>query len=142
MNKIGLALSIMCKAFENKLDKGGHPYAAHCIRVWQGVLNLNEDAQCAAILHDLIEDTKWTYEMLIEKGFSYETIKLLGFLTHESDDSYEKYIATISLNKDAAEIKKSDLRDNMDPTRLKGVTKKDLDRIAKYVQSYNYLSKI
>jgi len=142
-NPIGVALALMCKVFEDVTDRGGHPYAGHCIRVWHGVLHLSVDAQIAAILHDVVEDTAYTNEDLVQLGFSLEVIRILTLLTHDKENiSYDDYIRNIAGNADAAEIKKSDLTDNMDLKRLKGVTKRDMDRAVKYLNAYHYLSKL
>jgi len=53
-------------------------------------------------------------------------------------DNYEFYIDKIieSNNQEAIEIKIKDLLHNMDVTRLKKITKKDLKRIEKYIKAY------
>lgn len=135
------AISIASQAFENKFDKGGNPYILHCLRVWQAVKNEDEDVQCAAVLHDLIEDTDWSFHRLYEVGFSAKTVHIIALLTHQRHVSYDDYIKAIALDKDATKIKLADLRDNSDITRLKGLTKKDFDRMEKYHRSFVYLSK-
>ena len=140
-NMLAKAISITAQAFENTLDKGGYPYMLHCLRVWDGVKHLSEDVQCAAIMHDLKEDAPevWEKHMLL---FSSKTRSLVNTLTHYPTETYDNYIKMISLSKDATKIKLSDLKDNSDITRLKGLTKKDFDRLEKYSRSYVYLSKI
>lgn len=139
---LGKAIAIASHAFRDKKDKGGHPYILHCLRVWQGVMNEDEDVQCAAVLHDLVEDTDWDFPRLYEEGFSNKTIHIIALLTHQSHNSYVDYIKAISLDKDATKVKLSDLRDNSDITRLKYLTKKDFARMEKYHKSFIYLSKI
>ena len=136
------AIALASTLFVDTYDKGGHPYILHCLRVWRGVRHCDIDTQVAAILHDVVEDTDYTYEMLIEEGFSLETVRILQLLTHDKKNvPYMEYITDIAHCEKATEIKKSDLRDNSDITRLKGVTKKDLDRVIKYNQAYMFLSK-
>lgn len=139
MNKLALAISITAKSFENVLDKGGQPYILHCIRVMNNVQG-DECVKCASVMHDLIEDTDWTFEKLTALGFSDKTIGLLHLVTHQKGTSYEDYIKAIAVNKDATEIKKRDLEDNCNITRIKGLRKKDFDRIEKYHRAYIYLS--
>ena len=50
------------------------------------------------------------------------------------------YIKAISVNPDATQIKMRDLEHNSNITRIKGLRKKDLDRIEKYHRAYIYLS--
>lgn len=139
MNKLALAISITAKAFEDKLDKGGHPYVLHCLRVMNAT-NGDEDTKCAAIMHDLVEDTDYTFEQLTKLGFSDKTIGILHLVTHQKDTDYMEYIKAIAVSDDATEIKLRDLEDNSNIIRLKGIGKKDLDRIEKYHRAYLYLS--
>lgn len=102
--------------------------------------NSDEDTKCAAILHDIVEDTNYTFKQLTELGFSDKTIGLLYLLTHQKETNYMEYIKAISVSPEASEIKRTDLEDNSNITRLKGLKKKDLDRIEKYHTPYIYLS--
>ena len=63
------AISITAQAFEGKFDKGGNPNILHCLQVMNAVRELGEEAMCAAVMHDLVEDTDYTPHMLIELGF-------------------------------------------------------------------------
>lgn len=139
MNKLGLAIAITAETFKDKTDKGGHPYILHCLRVMNAVSG-DECIKCAAVLHDIVEDSEYTFEDLTKLGFSDKTVGLLHLLTHQKETSYDDYIKAISVSPEAIEIKKADLRDNSDITRLKGLRKKDLDRIEKYHRAYIYLS--
>lgn len=139
MNKLALAISITAKAFEDKLDKGGQPYILHCLRVMNATKG-DECTKCASVMHDLVEDTDYTFEQLTKLGFSDKTIGLLHLVTHQKSTDYMEYIKAIAVNNDATEIKLRDLEDNSDITRLKGLGKKDLDRIEKYHRAYIYLS--
>jgi len=144
MNKLALAISITARAFENKLDKAGEPYILHCLRVMNATHG-DEDVKCAAIMHDLVEDTdekseiNYTFAKLTELGFSDKTVGLLHLLTHNKETPYDEYIKSIAVSDDATEIKLKDLEDNSNISRLKGLGKKDFDRIEKYHRSYVYL---
>ena len=139
MNKLALAISITAKAFEDKLDKAGQPYILHCLRVMNAT-NGDEDTKCASVMHDLVEDTEYTFEQLTKLGFSDKTIGILHLLTHKKETEYMEYIKAIAVSNEATEIKLRDLEDNSNITRLKGIGKKDLDRIEKYHRAYLYLS--
>ncbi len=139
---LALAISIAAQAFQDKKDKGGNPYILHCIRVMNNVSQHGEDVMAIAILHDIVEDTSWTLAQLYDLGFSDRVMKALITLTHDKNVSYEDYIKAIAVNPDARLVKLADLRDNSDITRLKGISKKDLDRVEKYHKSYLYLIKI
>lgn len=139
MKLLAKAIAITSEAFKDTLDKGGQPYILHCLRVMNNTQG-NEDVKCAAVLHDIVEDTDWTFEMLTKEGFSDKTIGILHLLTHQTETAYQEYIKAISVNKDATNIKLRDLEDNSNITRLKGLRKKDMDRLEKYHWAYVYLS--
>lgn len=138
MKLLALAISITAKAFEDKLDKGGTPYIMHCLYVMDNTEG-DEDVKCAAVMHDLVEDTDYSLGSLLEMGFSYKTIEILKLLTHKKGVSYEDYIIPIISSEGATRIKLTDLEHNSNITRLKGVTNKDLERIEKYHRAYLYL---
>ena len=142
---LGKAISIAAKAFENKTDKGGSPYILHCLWVMNNVRHLGETAMICAVLHDLIEDCPdWSLIRLKDLGFSDEVRVIINILTHKKDDSYEDYIKNIASSRSpiCVNIKLKDLEHNMKPNRMKGLTKKDHDRIEKYHRWYTYLSKV
>jgi len=141
-NKLyALAISIVAKAFKDKLDKGGQPYILHCLRVAEKQTSVTR--KIIGVLHDLVEDTDWEFEDLEKKGFGLSIIVPLKLLTHDNvAQTYEEYIEAISTNEDARAVKLADLEDNSQITRLKGLTKADFARVEKYHKAYVYLSKV
>jgi len=139
MANLGRAIEIAVSAHAGQTDKGGKPYILHPMWVMNKVRHLGEAYMIAAILHDVPEDTEWTIDMLIEEGFSIEVITALMYLTHSEEDSYEDYIKNLSRSKIAKAVKLRDLEHNSKITRLKGLRKKDFDRLAKYHKAYTYL---
>ena len=144
---LGRAIRIASHAFENVKDKGGNPYILHCLRVMNNLNSKDEELNCIAVLHDYIEDMykdnpEKGLMLLSESGFSIRVVQALNLLTHRKETPYDAYIKAISLNEDATKVKLADLKDNSDITRLKGLTKKDFDRMEKYHRSFIYLSKI
>lgn len=91
---------------------------------------------CIAILHDAVEDGKVTFNELQEKGFSDRVVNALKLLTHQKGIQYEDYIYNMRHNYDALRVKREDLKDNSDLSRLKGISEKDLDRLNKYAVAY------
>lgn len=138
------AIAIASTAFVTTLDQGGQPYILHCLRVMIKVKHLGPLAMICAVLHDVVEDKEkegYTFDYLRSEGFSQEVITILELLTHRKDTTpYMDYIKGLSIHVIAKEIKKADLEDNSDITRLKGLRKKDFDRLEKYSIAYLYLS--
>jgi len=138
-NRLALAIKIVSRAFNGKFDKGGSPYVLHCFRVMDGV-DGDECVKCAALMHDLIEDTDYTITILAGLGFSDKTLNLVRLMTHREGVGYMDYIESISKNGDATKIKLSDLRDNMNLKRLTDIGPADLTRLQKYKSAHKYLS--
>lgn len=138
------AIKIAATAFENDFDKGGKPYIMHLLYVMHKVKHLGETAMICAILHDLVEDKEksgYNFEYLRINGFSEEVILILQLLTHRKEETpYMDYIKALSVHPIATAIKKADLEHNTKVSRLKGLTKKDFDRLEKYSIAYQYLS--
>lgn len=136
-----LCLYIANKAFADKTDKAGKPYIEHLTRVRDRVAawGFDEDIQCSALLHDLLEDCpEWDIETL--RGAVGDRVAgIVGILTKRPGMSYEKYIFGVSLSERASVIKLADLLDNMDITRLPELTEKDIERRRKYRQALDYL---
>lgn len=136
---LDVALTIVSEAFKNKVDKAGKPYLLHCLRVMNNLNTKNEELQCIAVLHDLIEDTEYTFQMLRDLGFSERVISGVRWCTHLKHLTYKEYITDLTINSDSIKVKIEDLKDNMDVTRLKTLTYKDIERLKKYHYWYNYL---
>ena len=85
-----------------------------------------------AVLHDVIEDTSVTYKDLRDAGISERVIVGIRALTKQPGQTLEEYKEGVFASEDAMRVKMSDLRHNTDIRRLKGVTEKDIARMAKY----------
>jgi len=136
------AIAITAKEFDGVLDKGGTPYILHCIEVMNGVIHLGHEVMAAAVMHDLVEDTSWTFVQLIQEGFSEKIVSLVDLCTHRKGSDYLEYIGRISTNSEARAIKLADLRHNMRPDRLVDLTDKSMARMRKYHTAYQFLTKL
>lgn len=139
---LGIAISLTAEKFKNKVDKKGEPYILHCLRVMNEVNPRDKELQMIAVMHDLVEDTDVTLQDLRDLKFSERVVKGVEILTHNPEVPYPDYIKLVSFYPDAVECKLSDLKDNSDITRLKGLSKKDHERIEKYHISYTYLENL
>ncbi len=137
-------LALVATEFKNKQDRQGKPYFLHCFHVMQTCGLEDENSLCIALGHDLIEDTEITFDYLA-KEFNSDIANGINCLTHKIGD-YNDYVKTIPVYPfvgiKCTKIKLADLKHNMDASRLKGLTKKDFDRMEKYMIAYTYLSKI
>ena len=92
------------------------------------------------MLHDVVEDSDWTFEKLASEGFSNEIIDALRCITKLSNNEpYDKFIARVKTNKLAIAVKLNDLSDNMDIRRFPYLSDKDVKRLKKYLKAYKQL---
>lgn len=126
-------------AHAGQFDKGGNPYILHPMRVMYQLKSDDEELNCIALGHDLVEDTDVTYKQLKDLGFTDRVISGIKALTKLPGETHEEAMVRISSNKDAIKVKLEDLRHNSDIRRLKGVTEKDIKRMAKYHEMYTTL---
>lgn len=133
---LGKMIVLATNAHAGQFDKAGEPYILHVLEVLHGVRLQDEEIQCIAVGHDLFEDTKTTVEDLVEIGSTERIVAGILALTKQNGESYNSYRAKVLANTDAMIVKQSDLRHNSDITRLKGITEKDISRMAKYMAFY------
>ena len=132
------ALEIAVESHKNQKQKDGSPYAFHPIRL---SLSLEtEERKIVALLHDVVEDTDWTFDDLVGEGFSDRVIEALRLLTHTDGSPYEDYIERIASNPLASVVKKADLADNMDFKRIQEPTENDFARLRKYHRAWRRLA--
>lgn len=138
MSTLERAIEIATKAHSGQLDKAGNNYITHPLRVMAAGKNTEE--KIVGVLHDVVEDTEWTFEMLAAEGFSTEIIEALRCVTKLSENEpYDKFIARVKTNPLAVAVKINDLTDNMDIRRLPYLSDKDVKRLKKYLKAYKQL---
>ena len=132
------AIQIAVAAHAGIKDKGGKPYILHPIKVMMRVET--EEEQIVAILHDVVEDTDWTFDALRNEGFSETVIEALETVTKQSEDEdYEDFIKRSLRNDIGRKVKIADLRENLDVTRIGELSEKDIKRINKYKKALQIL---
>ena len=94
----------------------------------------DEISCCAALLHDVVEDTTVTMEQLAVE-FPSEVIEVLTLLTHQKDVDYFDYVRAIKENPIAKKIKLADLDHNSDQSRCIG-SGLSQERLAYWQQKY------
>ncbi|WNR44014.1 GTP pyrophosphokinase [Paenibacillus roseipurpureus] len=130
MSSLTKAILIAAKAHDGQVDKGGHPYILHPIRLASKAQTMEQSI--VAVLHDVVEDSDITLFDLKSAGFSQSIIEALDCLTRRTDESYEAFIHRIKLNSLAAAVKLLDLEDNCDLRRIEHPTRQDWERVDRY----------
>lgn len=139
-NILQKAIEIATAAHEGQTDSAGKPYIGHITRVMQAGRTIEE--RMTGVLHDIVEDTHWTFTDLLREGIPANVVDAVRCLTKLENESYEHFIERVKTNPVAIAVKLNDLRDNMDITRLPAITDKDIERLRKYHRAYSELSKL
>lgn len=119
-----------------QFDKGGRPYILHPLTVMHRLRTDDEELQCIAVGHDLVEDTATYPQELRDLGFSNRVVSGIIALTKMPGENDAIYRSRVKENPDAVRVKIEDLRHNSDIRRLKGVTPKDVARMVRYHEFY------
>lgn len=131
------AIALAMEAHRGQVDKVGQPYILHLLRV---MLRLDgEQAQMVGVLHDLVEDTGYSFDDLRALGYAEEIVQALDCLTRRSTESYEEFIERACANPLARRVKRADLEDNMDVRRLPSVGEKDAERLNRYIAAWRHI---
>jgi len=125
------AMKIAFQAHRDQVDKTGLPYVFHPFHLAEQMTD--EYTTCAALLHDVAEDTDITLEQLAAQGFPEPVMTALRLLTHDSAVPYMDYVRAIKPNPIARAVKLADLRHNSDLSRLDTVDDWALKRQEKYL---------
>ena len=134
------ALRISFEAHKNQTDKSGMPYVYHPFHLAEQMKD--EYSTCVALLHDVVEDSGFTWNDLVEAGFPDEVTEAIDFMTHDKSVPYMDYVAAIKNNPIAREVKLADLRHNSDLSRLDTIDDKALERVEKYKKAIRLLERM
>ena len=138
MSTLQRAIEIATEAHKGQYDKAGNDYIGHPLRVME--MGKTENEKIVGVLHDVVEDTDWTFEALAAEGFSEEVIAALRCVTKLSEnENYDDFIERVKKNPLAVAVKINDLSDNMDIRRLPYLSDKDVKRLKKYLKAYKRL---
>lgn len=66
MNPIDIALRIATSAHAGQLDRDGYPVILHPLTV--GLMGHTDEEKMAGFLHDVVEDTSYSFEDLLHEG--------------------------------------------------------------------------
>ena len=135
------ALRLCFDSHKEQVDKTNMPYVFHPFHLAEQMTD--EISTVCALLHDVVEDTDYTFDNLLEMGFPTEVVEVLKLLTHDNDVPYMDYVKNLSSNPYARAVKLADLRHNSDLTRMDPceITEYALQRNEKYKKAIELLTK-
>lgn len=136
-----LALIVAQAAHFDQVDKGGAPYMQHSLSVANEFHVKDTSARVVAILHDVIEDTIVTLDILRSYGFPVEIVEAVDAISRRKEELYFDYIRRVKMNPLASRVKLADLKDNMSKKRMSALPIKEQKSLMKrYQKAYNILS--
>ena len=124
------ALKLCFEAHKDQVDKTDMPYVFHPFHLAECMDD--EISTVCALLHDVIEDTDYTFDDLRGMGFPEEVIEALTLLTHDPAVPYMDYVKIIATNPTAKKVKIADLKHNSDLTRMNEIDEYAIRRTKKY----------
>lgn len=131
------AILLAAQAHHGQRDKNGQPYILHPLRVMFRLES--ETEKIVGVLHDVVEDTKYTRDDLRKMGYSETILQALDGVTKREGESYADFVLRAKANPVARKVKLADLEDNMDVRRLSSVTPKDMERLSRYRKAWSVL---
>lgn len=134
--QLSLMIKLAAEGHKDQFDKGGRPYILHVLKVMHYLKSDDDELNCIAVGHDLVEDCGVNFVELAAYGFSERVIDGINRLTKKTGQSHNEYLSGILYSSDACRVKLADLRHNTDIRRLKGLREKDFARMQKYLKMY------
>ena len=112
MNLIDKALRIATAAHAGQIDRDGNPAILHPLAV--GLMGHTDEEKATGFLHDVVEDTDFTFNDLLREDIPAGIVSALRLLTHDKTTDYFQYIRHIidSRNPIALQVKYNDLKHN------------------------------
>lgn len=135
-NPLDDAIRLAVQAHRGQLDKAGAPYILHPLRVM--ATQPDEPRRIAAVLHDVVEDCGIPLETIADH-FGMLVAEAVDALTKREDEDYDAFITRCARNPIARDVKRADILDNLDLSRLPVVTERDEARAAKYQRALTQL---
>ena len=106
-------IRIAMNAHEGQRDRDGNAVILHPLLV--GSMGQTDAEKCVGFLHDVVEDTDWTFDDLRNEDIPEEIIDALRLCTHDDSISYDDYVQRVidSGNMTAIHVKLNDLHHNI-----------------------------
>jgi (p)ppGpp synthase/HD superfamily hydrolase len=133
------AIALAVEAHRGQMDKNGAPYILHPLRV---MFRLEHDLdRIVGILHDVVEDTDYTFEDLRRMGYAEEVITALDRVTRRDGETYDEFVTRSRAHPVSRRVKLADVEDNMAVRRMAvELTQEDFERLKRYRRAWEKLT--
>ena len=108
-------------------------YICHPLRVMLSVES--ESQRIVAVLHDVVEDSPVTLDVLRQRWYAPDVVSAVDCLTRRPDETYDDYIERVATNKTACHVKLADLADNLANNRRLPPSPETRARIHRYLRA-------
>ncbi|MEW1695245.1 HD domain-containing protein [Streptomyces sp. NPDC091278] len=122
--------ALAARAHAGQTDKAGAPYIDHVRAVAAGLAPLGPHLAMAGLLHDIVEDTPWTPELLRAEGVPDDIVALVEAVTNRPGTPYEEKIRRIAENPGATLLKIADNAHNSRSDRAAALDPARRERLA------------
>jgi (p)ppGpp synthase/HD superfamily hydrolase len=135
------AIVLATHAHAGQKDKVGMPVILHPIRVMLACMTPKQ--MMVGILHDVVEDTNITLKDLLKDGYPEDIVNAVDSVSKRDGESWEEFIGRCSKNQLGAEVKFTDISDNMSPARQIGLGLEKREELrVKYQKALKFLGKV
>ena len=135
------AIELALKYHKGQIKNGtGEEFILHVLRVM--IKMDSEDEKISAVLHDMIEKSNCTLDILKEQGFSNKIINTVDALSKRKGEDYSDYIKRVKKDPIAVKVKIADLEDNMDIRNIKDITSIDIEKMNRRKKYYMELKEM
>ena len=93
------AMKIAFDAHRGQTDRAGIDYVNHPLHLAEQMET--ESETCAALLHDVVEDSDWTIEMLAAEDIPNDALEAVKLLTHKEGVPYMEYVESLKKQQDS-----------------------------------------
>lgn len=145
-----IIIAVYAHGVRGQKEKLGSIYALHPLRVMLSQKSTNSMA--VGVLHDVLEDCNaeygddqgWTIARLRSVGLDEAVLSSLALVSkaESNDESYLTFCARAASSRASRSVKIADIEDNMNITRLAGISPTASDRLAKYLNAYDVIKKV
>jgi (p)ppGpp synthase/HD superfamily hydrolase len=122
--------ALAAAAHAGQVDRVGVPYVAHVRAVAAALRPLGEELAMAGLLHDVLEDTSWTADGLLEGGVPAAVVATVQAVTKVPGLPYAEMVRRVAADPAAALVKIADNAHNSHPDRAAALAPAERERLA------------
>jgi hypothetical protein len=128
------------EAHAGQVDKIGVPYFEHVRAVADGLAPFGAELEMAGLLHDVVEDTGWTFQGLLDAGVPAAVLGVVDLVTNRKGENYQSKIHRITTNRGALLTKIADNAHNSREDRAAQLPEATRERLrGKYAKARQVL---